>query len=103
MVIIGSHRDISTVDDFGPTAEGVGSHGHIVASTESCESVFSSLPAQPYVLQVETTAPLSDTRRTKPRTWTVRSASVEWCPNEGNVILLRVAGKARVVIETTES
>lgn len=68
-----------------------------------------------YILKIETTRTLSDTRRTESRTRSVRSTSVEWCScercqsahptkqiwtqhtYEGNVILKPITGKAWMI------
>lgn len=55
-----------------------------------------------YVLEIETAATLPDARRTKSCAWTVGCARVKGSADEGDIVLHRIACKARVVLKTTK-
>lgn len=81
-MILRSDGDITTVDDLGPAAEGVGSQRNIVTTAiHACKLFNPTIVVCIFwnVLEIEATGALSDTAGSETGTRTVRSTSVERC------------------------
>jgi hypothetical protein len=104
--VVGSDRNITTVDDRSPAVEWVGGERYVVASTvERVEISYCTYFGGEMItnlLQVETTTALPDTLRSETRTRSVAGAGIMGSSEESNIVLDLIGGQARSILETTK-
>ncbi len=97
------NRDVTAVKHGRPGVEGVGLEGNVVSSADFTVSPAGSWGALThFILEIQPTRPLTDTRRAETSTWAVRCSGVEWGADESNVVDGIGILKARLVRKTTK-